>query len=99
MGQPWGYGNTWTQLAWFRQVGRLIVTGRNRFSGIARPADRIFYGTSIANSTHTGVYLGVGADGIDRSFQFGRYPARVDRVDYRSDRVAICSAWPIKTDL
>lgn len=94
MGQPFGYGNTWTQLAWFRAVGRLLIRGRRAFAGVAKPADRIFYGTSIDNPTHTGIYLGVGSDGIDRSFQFGRYPCRVDRVDYRPDRVAITSAWP-----
>lgn len=95
MGQPFGYGNTWTQLRWFRDVGRLIVTGRRKFTGLAKAADRIFYGTSLDNSTHTAVYLGVGSDGVDRSFQFGRYPCRVDRVDYRGDRVAIVSAWPL----
>ncbi len=95
MGTPFGTGNTWTQLAWFRSVGRMLVHDRRPFVKVAKAADRIFYGTSVLNSTHTGIYLGVGSDGVDRSFQFGRYPCRVDKVDYRGDRVAIVSAWPL----
>jgi hypothetical protein len=92
-GLPWGWGNTWTQTAWFKARNRLLVAGRAAFVGIAKAGDRIFYGKSQNNPSHTAVYLGVGSDGRPRSFQFGRYPCRVAEVDYRPDRVAIYSAW------
>jgi cell wall-associated NlpC family hydrolase len=79
---PPGFGNTWSQLAFYRAKGRVIVEGRGGYSGIAKPGDAVYYG----GPTHVTVYLGGG-----RCFSFGSYPMKLLPVDYRGDRTAICS--------
>lgn len=96
MGQPWGYGNTWTQLGWLRSRGREIITGKSPIASVlkrAKPGDYIFYGPALHDPSHTGRYLGADKNGVTRSFQFGRYPAAIREVDYRGDRISVCSMW------
>ncbi len=82
-GQPWGYGNTYTQIRWYREQGAITVNGRDSYAGVIQPGDPVYYG---AGPGHVAVYIG-----NDRVASFGSYPMKILRVDYRPDRSAICS--------
>lgn len=79
---PVGFGNTYTQLEFYRRRGKVIVQGRGGYSALARAGDPVFYGAP----SHVGVYIGNG-----RVFSFGSYPMKLLPIDYRPDRTAICS--------
>ena len=81
-GSPWGYGNTYSQLDHYRRTGRIIVRGRDVYAGVAKPGDPVYYG----GPSHVTVYLGG-----TRCASFGSNPMKILEVDYRGDRVAVCS--------
>lgn len=86
-GSPWGYGNTYSQLAFYRARNRIIVWGRSRDFRKVKPGDPVYYGSP----SHVGVFLGVDAAGVARSWHLGSFPVKIRDVDYRLDRGWICS--------
>ena len=87
-GQPFGYGNTWTQMDWY------IGKGAVRELQQAEPGDPVYYGRSITNTTHVADYLGRNEQGQDIVFSNGSYPCAIRALDYRRDRQAICNLLP-----
>jgi hypothetical protein len=84
-GMPWGYGNTYTQIAHYRRIGRVIVTGRN-WSKKVKVGDPVYYG----GPSHVTVIVSIKGT-VVKVFSFGAYPAKILDLDYRSDRHWICS--------
>lgn len=82
-GMAWGYGNTWTQLGYYKRLGRVLVTGHG-WSDRIKVGDPVYYGSP----SHVGVIVSVSER---RIFSFGSYPAKILAVDYRGDRGWICS--------
>lgn len=86
-GMPWGYGNTYTQIDYYRRNGRIIATGR-RWSKLIKVGDPVYYGTP----GHVGVIISVDhSRQRAKIFSFGSYPAKILDLDYRGDRSWICS--------
>jgi len=80
----WGYGNTDTQLARFRALGRV----RESIAS-AKPGDPKYYGRGW-DPSHVAWYIGH-RDGKARVFSFGSYPAGIYAHDYRHDGIATCN--------
>lgn len=80
----WGYGNTDTQLARFRALGRVRESIAN-----AKPGDPKYYGRGW-DPSHVAWYIGH-KDGKARVFSFGSYPAGIYQHDYRHDGIATCN--------
>lgn len=84
-GNPWGYGNTWSQLKYYA-----AQHGIRKGLTTAQPGDAIYFGTSVSNPTHVADYLGRNAQGQDTVFTNGSYPCKVKEAHYRGDQVAVC---------
>ncbi len=80
-----GYGNTDSQLARFRRLGRVRTSILS-----AKPGDPKYYGTGITHPTHVAYYLGR-SNGVARAWSFGSFPIKILDADYRHDGVAICN--------
>jgi hypothetical protein len=78
-----GYGNTDSQLARYRERGMLR-------SGLlaAIAGDPIYYGRGW-DPSHVGFYLGYTKTAGHRSWHFGSFPIKIRPPDYRHDRIAI----------
>lgn len=80
----WGYGNTDTQLARFRRLGRVRES-----IAAAEPGDPKYYGRGW-DPSHVAFYIGH-KDGRARVASFGSYPMGIYAHDYRHDGIATCN--------
>lgn len=80
----WGWGNTDTQIARFRSLGRVRESIQNAAVG-----DPKFYGRGW-DPSHVAYYIGR-ADGRPRVWSSGSYPFGIYDADYRQDGIAICN--------
>ena len=84
-GMPWGYGNTYTQIDYYRRNGRILCTGRT-WSKKVKVGDPVYYG----KPSHVAVIISIKGTTV-KIFSFGSYPAKILDLDYRRDRSWICS--------
>ena len=80
----WGYGNTDTQLARFRRLGRVRESIRN-----AEMCDPKYYGHGW-DPSHVAFFIGR-KDGRARVWSNGHFPLGIYDADYRHDGIAVCN--------
>lgn len=86
-GAPWGYGNTYTQVAHYERLGRILARW-HEWSKRVKVGDPVYYGRG--GPTHVGVIISIQGT-VVKIFSFGSYPAKILYLDYRPDRRAIYS--------